>query len=366
MSNRIRSSSPRKRSSVRSSLFTLGALSVASAPAAWASFTVTFVAPFHGAPCTEYSAWESFTQPNLLPNSPDDPTTTSPDSAVLQLTPGGVITSAGNLDNLTSPPSYRITDTVPADLQAIFLQVSTNLNPFDWNNVQLHYLDTGGGLHTFLPNTSTYLVHSMGHDERLMFWDFTGVVDDIRSYWIDVPTTNSFSTLDAVKLDTRFACGPGVAYCAGDGLSSPPTTPCPCANVGAAGNGCASSFNAAGAHIDAAGAVASDTVVLTGSGMQASGICVFLQGDLVDPNAYAFGDGITCTGGALTRLRAVALSGGSASFPVAPETITLSQRGGVTVGSGAVRSYTVFYRNAAAAFCPPFTFNVANSYQITW
>ncbi len=160
--------------------------------------------------------------------------------------------------------------------------------------------------------------------------------------------------------------GPGVAYCAGDGLSSPPTTACPCGNTGAAGNGCGSSFNPAGANVTAAGVVANDDVVLTGSGMQTTGICVFLQGDAIDPNGFVFGDGITCSGGTLVRLRGVALSGGAASFPVPPETITLSQRGGVTVGSGAIRSYTVFYRNAAAAFCPPATFNAGNSYQITW
>jgi hypothetical protein len=159
---------------------------------------------------------------------------------------------------------------------------------------------------------------------------------------------------------------PGVEYCFGDNLDPNVTTDCPCSNFGAAGNGCASSFNPSGAHITASGSVLADDVVLTGSGMQASGICVFLQGDAIDPAGFVFGDGVTCTGGALVRLRGVALSGGSASFPVPPETITLSQRGGVTVGSGAVRSYCVFYRNAAAAFCPPETFNVSSSYRITW
>ncbi len=159
---------------------------------------------------------------------------------------------------------------------------------------------------------------------------------------------------------------PGEAYCFNDGLSSPPTTPCPCGNTGWQGNGCASSFNAGGANITADGLVLSDNVVLTGAGMQATGICVFIQGSAIDPNGFLFGDGVTCTGGSIIRLRGVALAAGSAKFPVPPETVTLSQRGGVTVGSGAIRSYAVFYRNAAAAFCPPFTFNVSNSYRITW
>ncbi len=166
--------------------------------------------------------------------------------------------------------------------------------------------------------------------------------------------------------DQPLNVGPGLAYCAGDGLSSPPTAPCPCGNFGAAGNGCSSSFNPAGAHMDAAGATSVDNVVLQGSGMTATGICIFIQGSAIDPNGFVFGDGMTCTAGSLLRLRGVALASGAASFPVPPETITLSARGGVIPGSGVERSYSVYYRNAAAAFCPPFTFNIANSYRITW
>ncbi len=161
---------------------------------------------------------------------------------------------------------------------------------------------------------------------------------------------------------------PGLSYCFGDGVSSPPTTPCPCANFGAPGNGCASSFNPSGAHLTASGFISLDNVVLSGTGMQATGICVFLKGSAVDPNGFVFGDGVSCTGGTLIRLRAVALGGiaSGAQFPVPPETITLSARGNNTVGSGQLASYTVYYRNAAAAFCPPFTFNCSNHWEITW
>ncbi len=178
--------------------------------------------------------------------------------------------------------------------------------------------------------------------------------------------TSAVMPCDCFTASTASCSVPGAAYCAGDGLLTPPTTPCPCANFGAAGNGCASSFNPAGANITATGSTALDNVVLTGSGMQATGICVFLKGDTIDVNAFPFGDGITCTGGALIRLRGVALASGSASFPVPPETITLSARGGNTVGSGQLASYTVFYRNAAVAFCPPFTFNAANNWRLNW
>lgn len=159
---------------------------------------------------------------------------------------------------------------------------------------------------------------------------------------------------------------PGVVeYCSGDG-SVP--TPCPCGNFGAPGNGCQSSFNPNGAHVTING-TSPATAHLDGTGMQPTGICVFLKGDTIAPNGFQFGDGITCTGGALIRLRSVALGvtlPNGAQFPVPPQTVTLAARGGNIIGSGQIASYTVFYRNSAAAFCPPFTFNAANNVQITW
>ena len=51
-----------------------GALVASTAAAA---FTVNYSPPFHGAPCTHYAGWESFTQANGAANAPDDPTTTA-------------------------------------------------------------------------------------------------------------------------------------------------------------------------------------------------------------------------------------------------------------------------------------------------
>lgn len=161
---------------------------------------------------------------------------------------------------------------------------------------------------------------------------------------------------------------PGAPFCAGDGLASPPTAPCPCGNFGVAGNGCASSFSPRGANLSASGTISLDDVRLLGLGMQPVGVCIFLKGDTVNANAATFGDGITCVAGTLIRLRAETLVAGSATFPdpAGPASVTLSSRGGNTVGSGQLAAYTVFYRNAAAAFCPPATFNASNDWQITW
>ncbi|MBI5361753.1 MAG: hypothetical protein HZA53_01155 [Planctomycetes bacterium] len=157
---------------------------------------------------------------------------------------------------------------------------------------------------------------------------------------------------------------PIVAFCAGDGLSTDHTTPCPCGNNGAAGNGCANSANPNGGNLTTTGSTLSDNVVLQGSGMPATVACIYLQGDGL--NDGVFGDGVRCTGGTLLRLRTKINAGGASSFPDSVETITLSARGGVTVGSGARRYYQTYYRNSAGLFCPPETFNVTNGVQIDW
>ena len=77
-----------------------------------------------------------------------------------------------------------------------------------------------------------------------------------------------------------------------------------------------------------------------------------------------------CAAGNLVRLRGRNALGGVALFPdsnfAVDQTITLSQRGGVTVGSGARRYYATFYRNASTTFCPPATANVTNGWVIDW
>jgi hypothetical protein len=157
---------------------------------------------------------------------------------------------------------------------------------------------------------------------------------------------------------------PMTPFCGGDGLDPGVLTACPCQNVGAPGHGCANSVEPAGALLRGSGAPAQDSVVLLASGMPATASCIYLQGDL--PDDVVFGDGVRCSGGNLLRLRTKQNAGGASQFPDATETITLAQRGGVVPGSGVVRFYQTYYRNAAAAFCPPATFNVTNGWQILW
>ena len=155
----------------------------------------------------------------------------------------------------------------------------------------------------------------------------------------------------------------GTAFCFGDGTQ---TTPCPCANNGAAGRGCANSTNAAGALLTASGTTTPDTGVLSGSGMPATVSAIYLKGDSNNGTGLVFGDGVRCTDGALIRLRTKNNVGGASQFPDSTDTVNLSTRGATPSGSGLTAYYQVYYRNAASGFCPPETFNVSNGIIVTW
>ncbi len=171
-------------------------------------------------------------------------------------------------------------------------------------------------------------------------------------------------SLNAWTLAMETCGGSGSPFCFGDGVDVSHTTACPCANNGALGHGCANSVNALGALLSASGSPNPDTLVLQGSGMPASVTAIYLQGDALGD--MTFGDGVNCAGGVLVRLRAKTNVGGASQFPDATDTVTLSQRGGVTPGTGATRYYTAYYRNAAAGFCPPATYNATNGWIVVW
>jgi hypothetical protein len=153
----------------------------------------------------------------------------------------------------------------------------------------------------------------------------------------------------------------GTGFCFGNGTG----TACPCGNAGATGNGCASSVNAAGAHIQAVGAasLAGDTLVLSGSNMPNSS-ALYFQGttQLAGGAGVVFGDGLRCVGGTIVRLKTVTNAAGASSYPGAGDP-SVSVKG--LVAAPGTRTYQIWYRNAAV-FCTVGTFNLSNGLAITW
>jgi len=158
------------------------------------------------------------------------------------------------------------------------------------------------------------------------------------------------------------------AMCSGDGSLVDHTTPCPCANDGSAGNGCAHSFDPNGANLAASGVAALDDVVLHSTNTPVSSFTLFMQHDAAGDQT--FHDGVLCAAGTLIRLRGRNAVGGEAFFPNSAfandVTLTLSQRGQVFPGQGVRRWYAGWYRNASTTFCPPATANVSNGLTIDW
>ncbi len=163
----------------------------------------------------------------------------------------------------------------------------------------------------------------------------------------------------AMGLATSEGWPVGTPYCFGDGSA----VPCPCANNGSAGNGCANSFFPGGANASAYGtaSVSADSVLLTANGMTGS-IAIFFQG-ATQTAPTVIDDGLGCVGGPIVRLGNKP-SNGSSSYPQAGDP-TVSVRGGIPAAGGTFY-YQCFYRNAASAYCPPATSNRTNGIVIAW
>lgn len=167
----------------------------------------------------------------------------------------------------------------------------------------------------------------------------------------------------------RDAVESGTGFCFGDGSSlsclANPGSGVGCGD-GAPGHGCANSVNPNGALLEAYGtpSVALDSLQLRGSGMPNSSSLYFqgttqLGGGI---GAY-FGDGLRCAGGAVIRLGTKVNAIGASQYPTGAD-LPVSVRGAVPPGS--VRTYQVWYRNAASGFCTSSTFNLSNGVSVTW
>jgi hypothetical protein len=165
-------------------------------------------------------------------------------------------------------------------------------------------------------------------------------------------------TASVMITETGGACGPvHQPYCFGDGTG----TPCPCGNNGAAGHGCANSANPAGARLATSGGstISNDTLALLGTGMPNSA-CLYFQA--TTQVSLAFGDGLRCAGGTVTRLGAQINAGGASQYPAAGDAPVHIAGGVLAAGT---RTYQAWYRNVAP-YCTPSPFNLSNGMSVPW
>lgn len=189
------------------------------------------------------------------------------------------------------------------------------------------------------------------------------IVQDISSWGGHTLAQVTQSAKATITLTYDYTPPPITAFCFGDGLG----TPCPCGNSGMSGNGCAASYNAAGANLSWSGtpSVLSDSFTLLGAGTSSAPILYFQStaqhnGGL----GSAFGDGLLCTSGATVRLGLTISSAGLSQYPfgVAPP---ISIQGVIPTGGGVTRYYQAYFRDSAS-YCGPATFNLTNALAVPW
>ena len=159
-----------------------------------------------------------------------------------------------------------------------------------------------------------------------------------------------------VRYVTAVGGSVGTSYCFGDGSG----TPCPCANWGAPGEGCANSTGA-GALLAASGSasVGADDLVFAGAQLVPGQPALLFAGlnAVNGGNGVAFGDGLRCAGGSVRRLGvAQPDAGGNASWGPG-----LQSLGGW--GAGDTRHFQAWYRDPGGSPCAT-SFNLSHGVSV--
>lgn len=273
---------------------------------------------------------------------------------------GSVTLTSPTIDMSSGSPTidydFYLTLTVADGVDRLLVEANDNNGVGAWTQIALHTTD---GANTWRHNTiagSTLVTLGVPPTATMK----------IRFTANDGGTQSIVEAgLDAFRVTSPTCSANLSAFCFGDGIDPLVTTPCPCANYGAAGHGCANSIDANGALLAASGTTNPDTIVLACSSMPTTVTSIYLQGDGLVAGGTLFGDGVRCAGGTLIRLGSKTNAGGASQYPQGGD-LSVSTKGLVTPGSGATRYYQTYYRNSLASFCPTETFNVSNGVSITW
>jgi hypothetical protein len=151
---------------------------------------------------------------------------------------------------------------------------------------------------------------------------------------------------------------------------------CPCGNpTSSSGAGCGGlgRGSEAGCTLTASGvaSLSADTVVFTSRGEGMGSPTLFVEGTSTIPGGVAFGGGVRCIGGALSKLYAGDASGGTIVRPSVGEVSvhTRSAALGTPISPGETRYYMTYYRypnGAAQCGNRSVTFNTSQAVAITW
>ena len=151
----------------------------------------------------------------------------------------------------------------------------------------------------------------------------------------------------------------GVGFCFGDGGGAP----CPCANPGSTGYGCAHSASSTGALLLALGSssVQADDLVLRVVQSVPGAPGLFFQGtnQLAGGLGVPFGDGLRCAGGTARRLQ-IRAAGADGSTET---TVSLVAAGSPQPGQQL--AYQWWYRDPSGSPCGS-AFNLSSGVQVTW
>ncbi len=231
---------------------------------------------------------------------------------------------------------------------------------FDWLGPEYADVDirVAGGAWT---NLLQYTADTGGH-EVIDMDPYVGMDVEIRFHYYNA-NWEWYWHVDNVGLIS--GAGSGIPYCFGDPGSG---TPCPCGNENdgsVPGSGCANGVFASGARLTGSGlpSISADSLVLSCSGLEPNGICLYFQAnnDLSPGNVW--GDGLQCAGGQLKRL-GVRVSDASGLSDTTGYPLPISVKAG-NVLAGDTKYYQCWYANPTGSPCST-DFNASNGYSVTW